>query len=103
MYTKQQRREIYLKALEAFTKKDDTAFMCHELSKAISLSDPFISHDKLLVLFPEWASCRPVGYVHDNCDSNIWEDDDTKGNALTWKEFNDLRETILCLAIAQIG
>lgn len=99
MYTKQQRREIYYIALERVNLKDDCAFMCHELSRAINLSAPFISHDRLLVLFPEWALCRPVGYVHDN----IWEDDDTKGNALTWKEFNDLRETILCLAIAQIG
>ncbi len=98
MYTKEQRREIYLKALEAFTTKTYVAFMCHELSKAINAQAPFIYHDELVKRFPEWANCRPEGFSHS--ESNIWEDGETAGCSAEY--FNALRKTILCLAIAQL-
>lgn len=102
-YNKQQRNEIYHKALEAFTKKDDSAFMCHELSKAKNPAGaPFTSQDELCIQFPEWDMCKPTGFTFHGSYGNIWEDGETKGSVLSVKEFNDLRETILCLAIAQL-
>lgn len=101
MYNKQQRKEIYLKALKAFTEKTEVAFMCHELSKAKNPEGaPFTPHDELLKQFPEWANCRPIGFSYR--DSNVWEDEEIKGSLVDDKKFNELRETILCLCIAQL-
>ena len=105
MYTKQQRNEIYHKALQAFTVKTHQGFMCHELSRAINNNAPFIDHEELLKQFPEWANCRPIGFKYIDGTgegSNIWDDEETSGNQLNNEQFNALRETILCLAIAQL-
>ena len=102
MYTKQQREEIYWKTLELITKKmDDEAFMCHLLSKAVNDNAPCIEHDRLIELFPEWANCRPIGFIYGK-NGNLWGDAEMRGVYVSIKEHNALRETILCLSLAQL-
>ncbi len=102
MYNKQQRKEIYYKALKRIvsrTNQTETAFMCHELSRAIDILAPFIEHDELLSLFPEWSNCQPIGHTY--AKSNVWADDETEG--CNTEVFNSIRETIMCICIAQLS
>lgn len=106
MYTIDERYEFYLRALKLLVEKDSNApYMCHLLSAAIKGNEgSYFKQGDLLLRFPEWNLIHPNGGIENPLfdEDFCWQDDDTKGYSHRTREFTDLRETIFCLAMAQI-